>query len=312
MADENRVPDRGDSPAAARVAPGTRIVPGGLIDAPGVSTFARRGHGAILFKRLQAPLYAASIFARAASLTIVTAGEKRVTTYDGGEFVIGENEAVFLPPDLYQVSDLLPEAGGTFEQFLFFFEDDIVREFLTGRRVGLAAREPETVFRCPYGKSLRIYAEHLGELFAELDGDPGPLLRIKLLEALQLLENADRTRTFADWLARAGAVQQRDLKSFMESNFHRGLTLEDYAALTGRSVSSFQRDFKRIFGMTPGQWITERRMRQARELFDRGATSVTDVAFDIGYENISHFIRTFRKVYGVSPGEYRERRGPVV
>ena len=46
----------------------------------------------------------------------------------------------------------------------------------------------------------------------------------------------------------------------MQKNFDKPLKIEDYAYLTGRSVSTFRRDFKASFSMTPQQWIKEQRL----------------------------------------------------
>ncbi|WP_246050522.1 helix-turn-helix domain-containing protein [Leptospira langatensis] len=93
----------------------------------------------------------------------------------------------------------------------------------------------------------------------------------------------------------------------MEKNFDKRLSIEDYSILTGRSISSFQRDFKKIYGLSPKKWLTIQRMKKAKELLENGGASVTDVALSIGYENISHFIRAFQEQYEVTPGEFLKK-----
>jgi AraC-like DNA-binding protein len=90
----------------------------------------------------------------------------------------------------------------------------------------------------------------------------------------------------------------------MEANFHKPLSIEDYAYLTGRSLSSFRRDFISQFGISPKQWLIEKRLDHARTLLSKNHTTVTDVAVEIGYDNISHFVKAFHKRYGIPPKQF--------
>jgi AraC-like DNA-binding protein len=90
----------------------------------------------------------------------------------------------------------------------------------------------------------------------------------------------------------------------MLANFGKPLNIEDYAYLTGRSVSTFNRDFKRLFTISPKQWLMEQRLEKAKSLLAINNTSVSDVAFESGYENISHFIKAFHKKFDISPKQY--------
>ena len=90
----------------------------------------------------------------------------------------------------------------------------------------------------------------------------------------------------------------------MKQNYDKPLKVEDYAYLTGRSESTFRRDFKQYFHTTPQQWLKEQRLENALRLLQQQEMSVTQVAYEIGYENISYFIRAFKGKGGLSPKQY--------
>ncbi|EPG72607.1 DNA-binding helix-turn-helix protein [Leptospira fainei serovar Hurstbridge str. BUT 6] len=291
------------------------ITPEKLIGMPDVEmiAFAAGGNSAIVYKKLINHFPEREVFAKAASLTIVCRGKKRITSSGGDFFELGENEAIFLPPDLYMISELLPaKGGGVFESYVFFFQDSVIEEFLKTKRVRLVSDSVGDLFRIPYGGGLKVYAENLRPLFTSIGRNTDALLRIKLLEALQIFASSDKTGIFPDWLFKVSKDKHRDLKGFMEKNFDKLLTVEDFAALTGRSVSSFQRDFKRRYGVSPKKWLISRRLEKAKNLLEEGGANVADIAFVIGYENTSHFIRSFQDQYGITPGEFLKNRGLIV
>ena len=90
----------------------------------------------------------------------------------------------------------------------------------------------------------------------------------------------------------------------MEKNFDKPLKIEDYAYLTGRSISTFRRDFKSTYNMTPQKWLKEKKMEKALLLLNHKELSVTDLAYEIGYENVSYFIKVFKNNVGQSPKQY--------
>lgn len=304
-----------------------KIVPGALVQnpRPGVQVLAADIDAglAILSKRLDEPLVGDEVFARSHSLSVMIRGEKRIADPDGVSLSVGENEFVFLPRDLYTISDLLPAAGGTFDSYIFFFSDDLLEEFCSanysGRRRSSdppAAPEDIAVHRGLWSGTLDSFTQNLSAVFGGVQDAKirRHLLKHKLLELLMLVEAGEATDDFVHrllFLARRCRRRERDLKAFMERYFDKPLSVEDYAELSGRSASTFLRDFKRQFQSTPRRWLTDRRIEKARELLKDGRMSVTDAAYEIGYENISHFIREFKKRYDVSPKQYallQERR----
>ena len=92
----------------------------------------------------------------------------------------------------------------------------------------------------------------------------------------------------------------------METHFDKNLTVADFAALSGRSLSSFNREFKAQFSTTPKQWLIEKKMHKAHSLLTQEHT-VTQVAFDVGYSNVSHFIKAYKSIYKQTPKEMQKQ-----
>jgi AraC-like DNA-binding protein len=92
-----------------------------------------------------------------------------------------------------------------------------------------------------------------------------------------------------------------DLAGFMEQNFMYNLPLEKFAYLTGRSLTTFKKDFKSVFNDSPGRWLTAKRLELAHYQLSIQKRKPTDVYLDAGFENLSHFSFAFKKKYGYSP-----------
>lgn len=81
--------------------------------------------------------------------------------------------------------------------------------------------------------------------------------------------------------------------------------LADLAAVAGLSRYHFLRTFKNVVGVTPHQWLLRIRLRDAAEVLRTTSLPVTDVALNVGFDDLSNFIRSFRAEYGISPRRYR-------
>lgn len=95
------------------------------------------------------------------------------------------------------------------------------------------------------------------------------------------------------------------LQRTMESNYCFNLKLEQFAELSNRSLSAFKRDFQKFYQTTPGKWLSEKRLKHARNLLTNAGKSVSEAAFESGFENTSHFSRTFRQHFGTTPASVK-------
>lgn len=93
---------------------------------------------------------------------------------------------------------------------------------------------------------------------------------------------------------------------YIEKHYHQPIQLTDVAEAAGYSPPYLTTLVQEQTGRTVKQWITERRMVQARQLLTHTAQSVRQIAEAIGYRDGSYFIRQFRQIHGVSPQAWRQ------
>lgn len=95
-----------------------------------------------------------------------------------------------------------------------------------------------------------------------------------------------------------------DLYDYMKAHFTEDMDIRDFAHYSGRSLSTFKRDFAKISDETPQKWIIRERLRLAARLIADGERP-TDVCFKVGFRNKAHFFRCFKDQYGLTPASYR-------
>lgn len=83
------------------------------------------------------------------------------------------------------------------------------------------------------------------------------------------------------------------------------MSLETLAASSGLSLFHFLRVFAQVLGVTPHQYLVRCRLRHAARLLADDDRPVTDVAMDVGFNDLSNFVRTFHRVAGASPRDFR-------
>ncbi|WP_286876910.1 MULTISPECIES: AraC family transcriptional regulator [Pantoea] len=85
-------------------------------------------------------------------------------------------------------------------------------------------------------------------------------------------------------------------------------TVERLARASGSSRSVFAARFQNATGMTPLRYLTELRMRLAKERIVDQGEAVESVAFELGYGSLAAFSRAFKRITGTSPGALRAGR----
>ena len=92
---------------------------------------------------------------------------------------------------------------------------------------------------------------------------------------------------------------------YINSNYSYPITIEDIASYVGISRSHLFRSFESNLGLSPKEYLTNHRLKQACYLLANSNLSITAIANSVGFDNSLYFSKTFHKNIGMSPKEYR-------
>jgi AraC-like DNA-binding protein len=130
---------------------------------------------------------------------------------------------------------------------------------------------------------------------------PRDIASLKITEAISILRTLDKEIDTV--LANFEEPGKINLVDYMEKNFMFNLPMEKFGYLTGRSLTTFKRDFKKAFNTTPQRWLTQKRLELAHYQFVEKRMKPIDVCYETGFENLSHFSFAFKKHFGYAPTE---------
>ena len=154
---------------------------------------------------------------------------------------------------------------------------------------------PNTALLDGLMKSLIAYVDEGADLAPSL-------VESKTFEALHALVSADKN--LAGIFREFSRAERADLEKLMNNNFLHNISLQVLATESGRSLSTFNRDFRAIFNEAPHQWIKRKRILYARNLMVTKRKKPSEVYLEVGFEDLAHFSRSFKKLLHVAPAQF--------
>lgn len=200
---------------------------------------------------------------------------------------------------------------------MLFIPDALTRSTMREMNEALRLRNTggapiKTALRVEIDVTLAAFLQSMRTYLTAAEKPPEPIVRLKFKELVVSILTSGTNAALAEHFQRIGGSDSPSIAEIMEANCLYNLSLEEYARLCHRSLSSFKREFQAHFQESPGKWLLQRRIAHGAMLLRTSKASVTDVAFDCGFENVSHFNRTFKERFGVPPTAYRKAPGVIV
>lgn len=141
---------------------------------------------------------------------------------------------------------------------------------------------PEALERDAYRRWLKLIAKDLSEHLSSPHAHAKEVLPSHIAEAAQMIRKRHK----------------------------EALSLEDVAKAVGLSRERLSRLFHESLGITFSEYLNHARLETARSLLEGTDRSVTEIAFDSGFQSLSQFHRRFRSAENQSPSQFRARLGP--
>jgi AraC-like DNA-binding protein len=100
-------------------------------------------------------------------------------------------------------------------------------------------------------------------------------------------------------------------KDLMDARYFEPLDVAEVARAARLSPAHFSREFRRVFGEPPHQYLLTRRMERAAALLRTTDRSVADICLTVGLRSVGSFTTSFGRAFGVTPTAYRAAHPPA-
>jgi len=223
-----------------------------------------------------------------------------------GEMVLEEGQLLLAHRNQFAKSIKIPAADKEYQCFSVVLSSEQLRQFALDNEIACEERyqgkrnillEPGSLLK-GYFISLLPYVEEWKKVSKKLAA-------MKVNESIELL--LQLRPELKSFLFDLSDPRKTDLEEFMLKNFHYNAPIESFAKLSGRSLSSFKRDFAETFNNSPSIWLKNKRLSEAYYLMKQKNKKPRDIYLDLGFENLSHFYTSFKKKYGMTPAEINQK-----
>ena len=136
------------------------------------------------------------------------------------------------------------------------------------------------------------------------------ILILKLKEIILLLSQTRDSETLQVILSQLFSPITYTFKQIIEANLFSQVGIEELAQKTNLSLSSFKREFKKLYADSPANYIKNKRLERAAELLLVSDGRISNIAFDSGFNDLANFTKSFHNKYGVTPTSYRLNQIP--
>lgn len=149
------------------------------------------------------------------------------------------------------------------------------------------------------------------ELFLSIFEEQIPFRRLRaMLELLDVMAQKSASRQLASNCfdpskTRHHIERMNRVLDYVRNHWNEDIRLADASKIAGMQSEAFSRFFRKKMGRTFQQYLIQWRLGQAASRLLDADASVSQIAFDCGFNNLSNFNRLFRVRYGKAPRQYR-------
>lgn len=235
-------------------------------------------------------------------------GNKSVQ-YAGTKTTIDPSQFFLLSAGNCLMSEKISTPNGQYRSILFFFDTEVLTDLfmrhpmVTEPLKRSQNEEPFLVFE--KDAFLKNFVDSLDLILASSPSLPQELLNVKLEELLIYISNCYpevlRKLQFNNY----DSDQDILIRKVVTANIYNVITVEELAFLSYMTLSTFKRQFARIYGKSPKKWFQDKRMHKAAQMLKTSNVNVSEIYLELGYQNLSSFIQSFKQVYGSTPKQYQ-------
>lgn len=233
-------------------------------------------------------------------LCTILEGYKKITVNKDTKFIYGPGQFILLPPH----SNIHMDIDVPTKALVFELNDNLVKRVTEKIEINMDVDYDSLVedrfFHGKISEKLGKCLSKITDISADTDRNTKFLLDLYAQELVYHLINIKGIQQIIN-LEHDNPIQ-KSLK-YIQENIRQPISISQLAYDLNMSETNFSNSFKKVMGITPKEYITNLKMTLAKGMLNK--QNVTEVAYDLGYENISHFIALFKIKYGITPKQFK-------
>jgi len=178
--------------------------------------------------------------------------------------------------------------------------DFLIQQKKSSKRLGMGKINSDLLIS-KYIEGVLFYFENLSLVNEEI-------LILKLKEIILLLNQTKNAPVIHEILSNLFNPTTYTFREIIDVHIYSTVSLTELAELTNMSLSTFKREFKKIYNNSPAAYIKDKKLIKAKELLSVSKLRMSDIAFDSGFNDVAHFSKSFKQKFGISPSDYNLNR----
>jgi AraC-like DNA-binding protein len=131
------------------------------------------------------------------------------------------------------------------------------------------------------------------------------ILILKLKEIVLLLSQTQNMQAIQVILSQLFSPTSYTFKQIIEAHLFSQLSIAELAQQNNLSISSFKREFAKLYNDTPANYIKTKKLEKAAELLLVSDERISNIAFNCGFNDLANFTKSFSDKYNITPTNYR-------
>ncbi|WP_300700751.1 AraC family transcriptional regulator [Bacteroides sp.] len=244
------------------------------------------------------------------ALVYILSGIKQIKIAQSG-FQINPGELFLIPRGEYVMSEYLTGENG-FRSVMLFFTKKAAQDILERIDSSLLTTE-----HTQSNNAVKIISpnQNIERLFLSLEayskGDNPymcELVRLKFSELIYLLLDSPYRQLIITFLVDASKSENPSIASVLDNHLYSSATIKELAMFSGRSLSSYKREFTSHYGEPPRSWIRKKKLERAAFLLETTDKTMEEISEACGFVSTPHFSRLFKEQYQLTPTAFRAKQ----
>ncbi len=257
---------------------------------------------------IKTPLTLGAVFQNEACFTYLKHGELSLTSPTDNLSIQAE-ESVLLRCGYYFTNAIRKLPAKTCEIYAVHLYPDILKELYKNEFPNFIKGDAHKSYIQKIEKQSVIahFIQSLDFYFENPNLVTDDLLKLKIKELILLLLQTDNAENIIALFSDLFNPRQASLHEVVQAHLFSAVTVNELATLSGRSLSAFKRDFEVQFNNTPANYLKEKKLDKALELIQSTNLAISEICYQVGFNDTSNFTKIFRQKYKQSPSGYRKK-----